>query len=173
MAPWVPIIEERVLELAEMVQPGLQKLPVIIDADMLTGAALLANPSCNVLSPPEPVHAVLFKIEQRLNAGCDSNECAQWKRTLLSYPAVFKRLDSEDAKVAEHNSFRQDYMAAARAVALTARQMIYNVQGFKTRKEKGTTLSYGADKLHKFWQENVRISAGETHLRKKTPLTLA
>ena len=59
--------------------------------------------------------------------------------------------------------FRHDIMGAARVVAHSARQLAYNIQGFKAQQEKGGK-TYGAKDIAKFWVEHARWSAGQEHI---------
>ena len=78
---------------------------------------------------------------------------------------MFNRLDNEDAIYAEANSLRHDIMGVARIATHSARQFVYNIQGFRAQQEKGGK-THGAKYIAKFWVEHVRLSAGQEHMTK-------
>ena len=168
--PFVPICKTRVDELMCHVTPGLLKFPIVIRASWSAGADLPRG-SCVHISPDEWVHAVIFKVAAVISSGVAAEELEQWRQTLLSVPAVFVRIDSDDKAYAEANSLRQEASAFRRAVEHSARQLVFNIWGLKARKE----ASMGKDKteisaqvLADFWRTEVRVAAGNQHMHKKS-----
>ena len=163
--PWVPLYKERVMDMVKDLTPGLLKHTLVFTASFDKGKDLPKG-GCVRLSPDEVVHGVVFKVAERIAAGASAAERKQWLRTLLSVPCVFKRLGgSEDAQYAEANSLRQDIMGTSRSVTHTARQLIYNVHGFKVKQERGGK-TFGAKEIAKFWAEHVRLSTGQEYMKK-------
>ncbi len=162
--PWVPLYKTRAMELVADVTPGLLKFPLVFLAEFDKGRNLPKG-GCMRVSPDEWAHAIIFKVAERLNDGANAAEKKAWLRTLLSCPVTFKHLGSEDAVYAEANSLRNDIQGKARVVTHSARQLVYNIHGFKVRHEKGGK-TYGAKEIAKFWAEHVRLSPGQDFMRK-------
>ena len=108
---------------------------------------------------------MIFKIAARLQVGASDEERNGWLRSLLFFPCLFKCLHNKDAIYAEANSLRHDIMVVARVVTHSARQLVYNIQGFKAQLEKGGKTD-GAKDIAKFWVEHVRSSEGQEHMTK-------
>ena len=173
--PFVPMVRKRVDELMVQAQPGLLKYPLTIRGTWSEGT-LLPKGDCLHVSPCEWVHAVIFKCAEAILS--KNVECiAAWKKTLLSTPAIFIRIDQEDKIYAEANSLRQEASGFRRAVELSARQLIHNIYGLKERLEKTYNVNegqkdkkqkeLGAQVLLDFWKKEVRISAGNDMMYKE------
>jgi hypothetical protein len=78
------------------------------------------------------------------------------------------KLPNHDDQYAEANSLREDQSGSARVAVLTTRQMVENIYGFKGLKESTTKQSFGADRLHTFWKNTVRISKQNESFTKKS-----
>ena len=169
--PGVPMYRQRVDELASQVTPGLLKYPLTIRATWSEGAAMPKG-DCHHLSPCEWVHAVLFKVASEIKAGITDQALEKWRTTLLSTPAVFVRIDSDDEAFAEANSLRQEAAGYRRAVEHSARQLVYNIWALKLRKEAANKdgKEVSAQALADFWLNSVRVAAGNEHLHKKSTL---
>ena len=85
---------------------------------------------------------------------------------MLSMPVCFKRLDSEDKKLAVAYSIRNETIGMARGIAHSARQTVYNIWGFKCRKE-ALGVDVSAASIAKFWEEHVTRAGGTETLHKK------
>ncbi len=168
--PWIPLYWERTVELSEqMPGPGLLKSKLVFAVNFTNGDKLPRGGLLRV-SPCEQSHAVLHKIANRIRANAQQGELDMWLRSLLSAPCSFQKAVSEDAKYAEANSLRQDACQIATAVALTARQLIYNVNGFKAKKEKPGQPPMSAEKLAKFWEDNIRVSTSQKFMTTKSAI---
>ena len=172
VTPFVPLYIERVLDQAAAVNPGLQKTELTLLANFATGEQLPRG-SLIRISPEEPVHAFLFKVAERLSLPCDDQEKEAWKRTILSYPAKFIRIDTDDLIFAEAQSLRLDAGNHARLVMFTVRQLCYNVYGFKRRKEAATKQVFGAMAIADFYKDNVRMGSEGSHMCKKNTIDTA
>ena len=93
-----------------------------------------------------------------------------WYRTLLSTPCVFKKLDSDDSKFAEHNTIRIEIGAVAKLVVFSARQTIYNIAGFKKKKEENLPggQEFSAAMIAEFYRDKVKNGNGQEALHKKS-----
>ena len=67
---------------------------------------------------------------------------------------------------AEANSLRNDVAKQAAFVVLTPRQMVFNVAGFKAKKENETKEEFGAGDIAQFWKDAVRSGAGMPDMKK-------
>ena len=163
--PWVPLMLENVLAFAAELKPGLLKHNLVFCADFASGVSLPRGGLMRV-SPDEFPHAYVFKVAGLISAGATDPELKPWLRTLLSCPATFVRLDTHDARYAEANSSRQDYVGKAALVTHSARQIVYNVHGFKMR--KGATMS--AEKVAQFWQKEIRTATSHKFMEKQSTI---
>lgn len=153
--PFVPLYQTRVEEMASQLTPTQLKHDIILCASFPRD---LPRGACFRVSPDEYPHAVIVKVSTAIRADASENELLQWKRVLLSTPCTFKRLDSSDLRYAEANSLRADFANKARLVVHTARQLVYNIAGFKAR--KGPDMSAAA--IAAFWKESIRVALTDT-----------
>ena len=168
--PCVPLYWERVLELADQLPgPGLLKFKLTLLTNFDTPGELPKGGLLR-LSPCEQIHAILHKVATRIRQKASKSELEQWLRTLLSTPATFIHITGEDAKYAEANSLRQDIMAVASAVTFSARQLVWNIYGFKLRKERPDQPPLGADKIATIWRTEIRTSKSQESMTKTSTI---
>ena len=137
VTPFIPIIESRVQEAAEALEPGLAKFPVVVAASF-PEASKMPKGAMLRLSPDEFAHAYIFKFAEIIKSNADGKTLNAWLRTILSFPCTFKRRDTTDSQYAEANSCRQDYLGKARLTTLTARQIVFIVFARPRIHGKGT-----------------------------------
>ena len=82
------------------------------------------------------MHALIFAIADRVGRPGWLAEQKQWYQVLLSIPCLLVRMDKQDDRYAEALNKRTELFATAIVTKLTVEQTIYNVYGFKMRKEK-------------------------------------
>ena len=171
VTPFVPITKTRVLQQAAKITPGLVKHQLTAHASWDSGANIPRGSVLQV-SPNEMQHALLFRVMNRLEEGCDEAEAQMWLRTLLSVPCIFKKLDSDDAKYAENNSIRIEIGGTAKLVVFSARQVIYNVWGFKKRKEQSLPAGqeFSASEIAAFYESEVKKDDSSAPLHKKSTI---
>ena len=161
ITPWIPLYKQRVLELGNTMFPGGRPTPIIeqyqIAVEFSNGADLPKG-SLARISPDELAHAPIFVVSERIRAGAGDAELAEWKRVLLSVPAVFASFPTEDSKYAAAMKRRSRLTGVGESVKHTLRQTIYNVVGFKRRKESFCGPINNAQ-LAKFYMDHV-ISGG-------------
>ena len=171
--PWVPLHKQRAMDMVKDLNPGLLEHNCA-SIDSFGKGKDLPKGGCARLSPDEVVHGVVFKVAARIIAGASAAERKQWLRTLLSVPCVFKRLGgSEGAQYAEANSLRQDIMGTSRSVTHTARQLIYNVHGFKAKQEKGGKTLGAKATAKLLGRACPRADGSGAHEESSAPLTHA
>ena len=160
MTPYIPLNENRVRQLIPLhfsvpaVFPF--ELPIAIDWDKTVEAL---PTSMMTILPLELLHALVFQLEQRL-PGCSAAEKIEWKRMLLSVPARLYRMDKGDIRYAEAMNWRARVVGTATVVRLTLRQVVYNIQGFKVRKE-ATSGPQSAAKIADFHKQFCIDTPGE------------
>jgi len=99
---------------------------------------------------------------QKVSGNLPADEADLWLRTLLSVPAHFQRLDTDDALYAEVISLRNDIANFARAVVPTARQTIRLIYDFKLRKQRELQVGhFGADQIAAFYADHTRHQRGD------------
>ena len=170
---YVPIYLSRVMEYSQSITPGLLKNQLILVASFAT-ASSMPRGHITRLSAEETSHAIVFKVATVLNNSPTAEVKKEWLRTLLSAPGVFKRLDNDDDIYAETNSLRQDIAGTARAVEHTARQLCYNVYGFKLKKEQivkdKVKVVFSAKDIAEFWSKSIRVAQGHEYMKKKSTI---
>lgn len=166
---FVPLYWDRVLDLAEVIdRPTVLKRDMVFLANFNSGDTLPRG-GLNRLSPCEEVHATVHKIADRIRACAPPEELDQWLRVILSAPAQFMKIAIGDKQYAEVNSLRQDAASVAEAVTFSARQLVYNINGFKASHEKrGDALT--AEQVAKFYETEVRTSKKHRYLTKKSTI---
>ena len=159
----VPLYIERVQEWADLITPTC----------LGTNHVFLANFDRQIpvgalvrLSADPYSHAVLLKVHRCLPTAT-KEQLREWLRVLLSVPATFKRL-AGDMVFAEANSLRNDAATHAKFVVLTPRQMVFNVAGFKAKKEQETNKEFGAEAISAFWKAAVRRAEGMPEMNKSS-----
>ena len=166
---YVPLYWERTLDLAaNITKPAAIKRDMVFVANFMRGASLPRG-GCIRLSPCEEIHSILHKVADRIRDGASPEELDQWLRVLLSAPCVFQKFTSGDAQYAEANSLRQDTASAAEAVTFSARQLVYNVYGFKASHEKSGDM-ISAEQVATFWEKEIRTSSKQKYLTKKSTI---
>jgi hypothetical protein len=169
MTPFIPMNEDRVRELIPIHFQKPRMFPYNIPIAPDFGGDLVALPPTTLISlfPMEVVHALLFSLEDQLNAKpkMSQGEKTKWLQVLLSVPVQFQRIDKYDLRYAEALNQRIKIMATANVVALTARQQIYNIYGFKLRKEQ-TSGPQSAGTLARWYEDFCIQAAGEVPMSK-------
>ena len=164
----VPMDWDRVVQFSEtLVTPVPLKDKITLLGDFATGGELPKG-SLRRVSPCEKVHAVLLRVSRRITDKAPESELNQWLRVLLSAPTVFVKLATTDDVFGEAQSLRGDDASGAALTALSARQMCYNIYGFKARKELELSRSFGAGDISQFWDKFVRRSAANDTFTKKS-----
>jgi hypothetical protein len=169
MTPFIPMNEDRVRELIPIHFQKPRMFPYNIPIAPDFGGDLVALPPTTLISlfPMEVVHALLFSLEDQLNAKpkMPQGEKTKWLQVLLSMPVQFQRIDKYDLRYAEALNQRIKIMATANVVALTARQQIYNIYAFKLRKEQ-TSGPQSAGSLARWYEDFCIQAAGEVPMSK-------
>ena len=170
--PYVPLYWERTVEYADChlrtpCVPTTSSLVIL--ADFGDGNQIQKG-QLTAVSPCETRHAFVYRVSERIKSGASNTELDKWLGLLLSYPVIFKKITSDDEKYSEANSLREDVSGAARAVTLSARQLIHNIAGFKAAKEKALKAKFGADHIAKVWKDTIRVSKSNEILTKKSTI---
>ena len=161
--PWVPLNMDEVSAFAEKMTPNVVRSPIVLNAGFSEGAQLPRGALVR-LSPDELVHALVLRVGKEIASGKTDEELKPWLRVMLSCPAIFKRCDTSDQQYAEANSCRQDFVAQRDLTEHTARQIVYNIHGFKLR--KGAAMS--ASMVAEFWATEVRTAKSQAFMCKKS-----
>ena len=169
ITPFIPMNEDRVRELIPIHFQTPRMFPYNIPIAPDFGGDITGLPPTTLMSlfPMEVVHALAFSLEDKLNAKpkMSKGEKDKWMQVLLSMPVQFQRIDKYDQRYAEALNQRTKIMATANVVQLTARQQIYNIYGFKLRKEQ-TSGPQSASTLAKWYEEFCLQAAGEVPMSK-------
>ena len=90
----------------------------------------------------------------------------QWRAALLTAPFRFEIVLPGDARYWRSQNLRQEIMEAGQVVALSIRQWVYDVVGFKAAKEADTGLQLGAAQVAKYYEEHMHYAGQAEHIRK-------
>ena len=171
--PHVPVSKQRVvaaamsLDLDRAVDP-----PLTANIDWTSGDKLPRGGMLRV-SPEEIPHALLFRAKIAFDDG-DEQALDKIRRLFLSTPCKFVKLSGGDEIFAEANSLRARVGNIARVVTLSARQVAYNIAGFKLRKEaENLGKTFGAVEISKFWDDHVEKSQSGEQCHKKATIDAA
>ena len=162
ITPHVPVIEERVAEIMELHMPFPRQAPFMYDV-AVDWQTKPKPPYGNfiLVSPPETLDAVLWKVATRIDAGADAEEMLAWRRTLQSVQMRFLKLDSDDDKHYHMLQMREDKKGEGQSVRLNTIQECLDIYGFKTRKELGQPgLHLSAKCAAALYKEHVRFAPG-------------
>lgn len=170
VTPFVPITKSRVLRQAATLTPGVFQ-PALVAHASWERAAQMPRGAILRVSPDELVHSLIFKVAERIEANASTSELDQWQRTLLSMPCCFKRFDTDDARYAESNSIRNEIGGVAKLIVFSARQVVYNIWGFKVKKQASTGgRELSAGEIADFWDKHVKKCEGSESLHKKSAI---
>jgi hypothetical protein len=161
----VPISVARVQEFAAQLKPEpfVDPIYVVATKKLVYGNILRVS--------PEEIHlALLLRVADRINNEAPDEELNQWVQVMRSVPCIFCRLDTEDEQFGMANSIRVKAASFARAVTLSARQQIYNIAGFRQRKDQALPgdQRFSAADIAKFWEEHVLSGAATEPMTFKT-----
>jgi hypothetical protein len=87
--------------------------------------------SLHRVSPEELTEVILFSTVDAINNKCSDDILNDWKKLLLTIPAIFERHDDADAMYWRGQNLREKLVDIGISVKRTVRQRIYDVAGFK------------------------------------------
>jgi len=166
VTPYVPISKARVLEFAANTTTGQLKNTLVAHASFHTADSMPIGDVVD-LSPEELKHAVLFKVAQRIKENAPESELVEWRRTLLSAPCTFKRVDTAQGRYAAAQNARLKILSSGFLVRQTARQLAANIWGFKQAQQKLHGDTYGSKAIAKFYTDHVDKAAGTEQMHKE------
>lgn len=144
--------------------PRHTKYPVVLAVGLATDVAL-TKLSWKQISPEELLHSFLLKLASRINDNCDEEELKAWKLVALSYPAQFEIISGQDAIYWEAWKNRQLLIQSSDTVKRTARQLCWEVHGFKERKqlESGEVISIA--KIQELYSKAKTADSNKTEIQ--------
>ena len=167
ITPWIPFDEERVRQLIPICFDEPKQFPykILIPVDFGPNSGLQASPMAHCM-PPELLHALVLSIADRIGQPTWEAERKKWLRVLLSMPCTMVRMDKQDDRYSQALNKRTEHFAVGMVTKLTVRQTIYNVHGFKVRKQISSTWR-GTNKIAAFYQAHCKTAPGEQPLSKQ------
>ncbi|CAE7791744.1 unnamed protein product [Symbiodinium necroappetens] len=151
ITPGVPIMAKAV---ADLVQRLLKRGPKILEDRLefvFPGPADMRWRRC---SPEEQQHAVIMAVHEAILTGAPDSQLLEWKRVLLSCPANFVHLATEQEVYFYTTNKRFKAEADHRAITHKTTQMIFDVWNFKVRKEVYTG-ALSADDVATLYGKNL------------------
>ena len=90
----------------------------------------------HAISPEEIRAALLERINERIDAGADTDELLEWRSVLLTVSYHYKVLSSEDAVKGAAMDYREHLIVDFNSMARTARQWVCTIATLKADVEK-------------------------------------
>ena len=118
-----------------------------------------ARGSLQRMSPPEPIFAVIFSIQEAINKNADEDILMAWRSAALSAPCIFEVVAPGDDRFWKSHNIRQKVIEHGDMAQLSVRQWIYDVMGFKTAKEAELGKQLGAAQVARVYECQVRYAA--------------
>ena len=124
------------------------------------------------VSPPEPVHALLFALAKAITSKQPVGILQRWKALALTTEFAFQVVpQGGDDRYWKCQELRQRAIEQGDNAKVTTRQWIYDIMGFKMDKQAETKREIGANAIHqaykncKFWartSEEITVSFVDT-----------
>ena len=111
------------------------------------------------VSPEEPVHALLFSIQEAIQAGCSDAILQRWRALLLTSSMVFEVIAPGDARYWRAQNLREEVSEKHVVLARSLRQRVFDVAGFKTEKDKENGTAMSSEKASKLYRQHVKWSS--------------
>ena len=118
------------------------------------------------LSPPEPTFAVIMSIKEAIDKKADDQVLMSWRKLCLTAPFRFEMLVKGEARYWRSQNIRQEVIEMGQTAALSVRQWVYDVVGFKLSKEAETNTTLGALQVAKFYDQHMQYAGGTEHVSK-------
>ena len=112
------------------------------------------------LSPPEPVHALLFAIAEAIEKKAKVGVLRALKNCLLTTTFVFEICALGEDRYWRAQNIREDLVEKGLSVQMTLRQRIFDIAGFYETKKK-TESNLGTKKLANLYSQHLKLSSGQ------------
>ncbi|CAE7336896.1 unnamed protein product [Symbiodinium sp. CCMP2592] len=132
ITPGVPIMTKAV---ADLVKRLLARGPKILEDRLEFVFPGPTDRRWRRCSPEEQQHAVIMAVHEKILMGAPDSELLEWKRVMLSCPANFVHLATEQDVYFYTINKRFKAEADQKAITHKTTQMIFDVWNFKVRKE--------------------------------------
>lgn len=105
------------------------------------------------------MHALLFSIQEAIQAGCGDDVLKRWRALLLTCTLVFEVIAPGDARYWRAQNLREEVSERHVVLQRSLRQRIFDIAGFKDNKDKegGNTLS--SLQVSKLYRQHVKWSS--------------
>ena len=144
--------------------PRHTKYPVVLAVGLASDVDLTKG-RWKQCSPEELLHSFLLKLSSRISANCSDEELKAWKQVALSYPAQFEMISGEDAIYWEAWKNRQLLIQSSDTVKRTARQLCWEVHGFKEKKQVETGEVISITKLQDLYSKAKTAESNKTDIQ--------
>lgn len=149
------------------------QVPTVFPGTVTVAVAPNENPldargSMRRISPEEPLHACLLELAEGIRQGIpDAQTLQAWKRVLLSVSFEFKLLDAEEVRWFEAVRLRERLVVDYSAMARSAVQRIYELQGFRALQERKSGKITNAD-LAKLYNQHGELANSSEAMTENT-----
>ena len=118
------------------------------------------NPgSLQRVSPEEPAHALLFSIQEAIQAGHGDDILKRWRALLLSSDMVFEVIAPGDARYWRALNLREEVSEKHVVLSRSLRQRVFDIAGFKNEKDKETGVVMSSEKVSKLYRQHVKFAS--------------
>ena len=107
------------------------------------------------LSPEEPVHALVFAVQEAITR--DDPNVDVFFKLMRTISFKFEVCDNGTARFWRASNIREEMVEHGLVVARSVRQRIYEIAGFKQELEGGTK-TVGADKIAKLYEKQLQLA---------------
>ena len=112
------------------------------------------------LSPPEPCHALLFSIQEAIQAGASDSVLRRWRTLLLTTPFRFEVVVPGEDRFWRAQNLREVYVEKGLTVRLSVVQRIHDIAGFKAHKEEHQRGSLSNQAIAEAYMKRLKAAKG-------------
>lgn len=112
------------------------------------------------LSPPEPVHALLFALAEAIETKAKVGVLRALKNCILTATFVFEICPIGEQRYWRAANIREEMVEKGLSVQMSLRQRIYEIAGFHEQKKK-TEANLGSKKLAGLYTQHLKLASNQ------------
>ena len=161
----VPINEAQVQQIKDYWFPKNEPpslCPFVITVALETPGCIGQRPQNGFqrLSPPEPVHALLFALAEAIESKAKVGVLRAFRNCILTATFVFEICPVDEDRYWRAQNIREEMVEKGLSVQLSLRQRIFDIAGFYETKKK-TESSLGAKKLATMYTQHLKLASNQ------------
>jgi hypothetical protein len=138
--------------------PSTLDWSVVVAVDSTASEVTKMRGSLQRVSHPEPVFAVLFAMQKAVEHKCDDEVMQRWRRLALNVCFQFEVVAPGEDRFWRSQNLRQMAIEQGIVAALSTRQWVYDVVGFKLSREKEANKTFSSYTIAKLYQDRVNFA---------------